>query len=133
MKELLLKSLEAQKMSYSPYSNFQVGAALLCENGKIFTGCNVENVAFSPTNCAERTAIFKAVSEGIRDFSAIAVVGNPLGKEKERTFVAPCGVCLQVMTEFCNPNTFKIILVKSETEFETHLLKEMLPFAFSDF
>lgn len=131
MEILVKKAINAQKFSYSPYSEFQVGACLLAKNGQIFTGCNIENAAYSPTNCAERTAIFKAVSEGVLDFEAIAIVGN-LKDAKERNYCPPCGVCLQVMTEFCDPETFKIILIKSETDYEVHLLKEMIPFAFSD-
>lgn len=131
MKELVLKALEAQKMSYSPYSNFQVGSALLAKSGKIYTGCNIENIAYSPTNCAERTAFFKAISDGTKDFSAIAIVGNLKENAENRDFCSPCGVCLQVMSEFCDPETFDIILIKSETELKVCKLKDMLPFAFS--
>lgn len=131
MKMLVLKALEAQKKSYSPYSNFQVGAAVLGTNGEIYTGCNVENAAYSPSNCGERTAIFKAVSEGVTEFSAIAIVGNAKGEEENRDFCPPCGVCLQVMSEFCDPESFKVCLVKSEDNYREYLLKEMLPFAFT--
>lgn len=128
-KELIQKAFEAQKLSYSPYSNFQVGAALLGKNGKIYTGCNIENAAFTPTNCAERTAFFKAVSEGQKEFTAIAVVGNPEGVKGD--YCAPCGVCRQVMAEFCDADTFRILLAVSETDYKTYLLKELLPLGFT--
>lgn len=128
---LACAAIQAQKFSYSPYSNFQVGAALLTRDNAVFTGCNIENIAFSPTNCGERSAFFSAISQGVREFSAIAIVGNPKGMSPvEHGFCYPCGVCLQVMAEFCDPDTFQVILVKSEELFETHLLKELLPFAF---
>lgn len=131
MENLCREAINAQKFSYSPYSNFQVGAALLCKSGRIYTGCNVENVAFAPSNCGERTAFFKAVSEGERDFSAIAVVGNPKDVSPlDHGFCTPCGVCLQVMAEFCDPDTFQVVFVKTEDVYEIHLLKELLPFAF---
>ena len=118
---------EARKKSYSPYSHFCVGAALLCKNGKIYTGCNIENAAYTPTNCAERTAIFKAVSEGEREFEAMAIVG---GKAEEKGgFCAPCGVCRQVIAEFCGDD-FKIIL-GNEEEFGVHTLGSLLPFSFT--
>lgn len=130
-KELVKKAYEAQKFSYSPYSDFQVGAALLTKNGKVYTGCNIENAAFSPTNCAERTAFFKAVSEGEREFEAIAIVGNKKDAPKEaREFCSPCGVCRQVMLEFVNPEEFKVILGKGE-EIKEFTLKELLPESFS--
>ncbi len=132
MKELVKKALEAQKFSYSPYSNFQVGAALLTKSGKIYTGCNIENAAYSPTNCAERTAFFKAVSEGETKFEAIAIVGSPKDvKEDEREYCAPCGVCRQVMAEFCNIKDFKVILGKSEDDYKIYTLEEVLPLAFT--
>ncbi|WP_317367233.1 cytidine deaminase [uncultured Tyzzerella sp.] len=132
MKELVKKALEAQKFSYSPYSNFQVGAALLTKTGKIYTGCNIENAAYTPTNCAERTAFFKAISEGEKDFEAIAIVGNPKdSKENEREYCAPCGVCRQVMAEFCKLKGFKVILGKSEDDYKVYTLEEILPLAFT--
>ncbi len=132
MKELVKNALEAQKFSYSPYSNFQVGAALLTKSGKIYTGCNIENAAYSPTNCAERTAFFKAVSEGETKFEAIAIVGSPKDvKEDEREYCAPCGVCRQVMAEFCNIKDFKVILGKSEDDYKIYTLEEVLPLAFT--
>ena len=129
--ELVKKAYEAQSYSYSPYSGFQVGAALLTKSGKVYTGCNIENAAFSPTNCAERTAIFKAVSEGERQFEAIAVVGNKRNApEEEWEFCMPCGVCRQVMLEFVNPREFKIIAGKGK-EIRTFTLGELLPESFS--
>lgn len=128
IQELIEKALEARERSYSPYSKFKVGAALLGENGKIYTGCNIENASYSPTNCAERTAFFKAVSEGQKDFKAIAIVG---GKEKKINFCAPCGVCRQVMAEFCDREKFRVILAKSETEYKEYTLEELLPLSFT--
>ena len=101
VEKLIDTAIEQLKFSYTPYSNFKVGAALLTKSGKIYTGCNIENASYTPTNCAERTAFFKAVSEGVRDFQAICIVGGKDGKLTEYT--APCGVCRQVMMEFCNP------------------------------
>lgn len=123
-KSLVQKAIEVQKNSYSPYSKFPVGAALLCSDGEIFTGVNVENVSFGLTNCAERTAFFKAISEGKRDFKAIAIVGGD-------TFLAPCGACRQVMSEFCDEN-FKVIFAKNENEYIVKTLGEILPFSFSE-
>ena len=104
-----------------------VGAALMCADGRIYTGCNIENSAFSPTNCAERTAFFKAVSEGIREFDRIAIVG---GQGETLTDISPCGVCLQVMAEFCDPGKFQIIMAKSVTEYVCRTLGELLPVGF---
>ena len=130
-KLLIEKAYEAQKFSYSPYSGFQVGAALLTKSGKVYTGCNIENAAFSPTNCAERTAFFKAVSEGETEFESIAVVGNKKDAKKENwEFCTPCGVCRQVMLEFVNPEEFIIISGKGE-EIREFTLKELLPESFS--
>ena len=117
----------AMKMAYAPYSGYWVGAALLTKGGAVYTGCNIENAAFGPTNCAERTAFFKAVSEGEREFAAIAVVG---GKGGEITgFFPPCGVCRQVMQEFCGPD-FRIHMGGAEGEIKTVTLEELLPFGF---
>lgn len=125
--KLIEKAKEAAAFSHSPYSDCKVGAALLCKSGRIFTGCNIENAAFSPTVCAERTAIFKAVSEGEKEFSAIAVVG---GKDGVFTsFFPPCGVCRQVMREFCNDD-FEVVLSKENGETKTILLGELLPDSF---
>lgn len=121
---LIAEAYEAKKNSYAPYSGFHVGAALLAKSGKIYLGCNIENAAYTPTNCAERTAFFKAISEGERSFTAIAVVGD---KEE---YLPPCGVCRQVMTEFCGEN-FQIIMAKNPAEYRTVLLKEMFPGAFT--
>ena len=126
-KQLIIEAQNARKYSYSPYSHFCVGAALLTKSGKVYTGCNVENAAYSATNCAERTAIFKAVSEGERDFEALAIVGGREGEIAE--FCAPCGVCRQVIAEFC-PKDFKIILGNKD-KFEVYTLEQLLPFAFT--
>ena len=128
VEKLIAEALEARKMAYTPYSHFQVGAALLAADGTIYRGCNVENAAYTPSNCAERTAFFKAVSEGQRNFSAIAIVG---GKEGETlALTAPCGVCRQVMREFCDPEHFSVILGVSMTEYRILSLKELLPLGF---
>ena len=129
-RELIKKALDARKRSYSPYSHFAVGAALLTSEGEVFTGCNIENSAYSPSICAERVAFAKAVSEGYRDFRKIAIAGGPADAET-LSFCPPCGVCRQVMSEFCGRNDFKVILVKSEDEYETYTLGELLPLSFS--
>lgn len=121
-------ALEARRRSYSPYSGFKVGAALLCGSGKVYTGCNIENAAYSPTVCAERVAFFKAVSEGESDFTAIAIAGGAGNSPDSEC--PPCGVCRQVMAEFCDPDTFKVYLAKSSTEYTPLTLKELLPFGF---
>jgi len=126
-KELVEAAINAKEMSYSPYSNFQVGAALLTKSGKIYTGCNIENAAFSPTNCAERTAIFKAVSEGEREFAAIAIVGSNKGREPDYCY--PCGVCRQVISEFAT-NDLAVVIVKTETDYRVHTFGELLPYGF---
>ncbi len=123
-KDLVLKAIDIKKNSYSPYSLFSVGAALLCEDGEIFTGVNVENVSFGLTVCAERTAFFKAISEGKRKFTAIAISGGD-------SFLPPCGACRQVMAEFCDKD-FKVIFVKNENEYITKTLDEILPYSFSE-
>ena len=125
--ELVLKAQEAMKNSYSPYSDFKVGAALLTENGKVYTGCNIENVAFGPSICAERVAFFKAISEGEKNFSKIAVVGGKNGIISSST--PPCGVCRQVMREFCNDD-FEILIVKESENYDKVLLKDLLPNSF---
>jgi len=127
--ELISHALCARKNSYSPYSNFAVGAALLSKDGRIYTGCNIENAAFTPGNCAERTAFFKAVSEGVREFSAIAVVGGPAGTDN-LDLCAPCGVCRQVMMEFCDPKSFEVILAKDPEHYEVFTLEQILPMGF---
>ena len=127
-KELAALACKAQTRSYSPYSGFATGAALEAADGQVFLGCNVENAAYSPTNCAERTAFFKAVSEGVRSFSRIAIVGGRPGEAQN--FCAPCGVCRQVMAEFCDPDTFEVILVRTPDDCRTFLLRELLPESF---
>lgn len=112
---------QAKKGAYSPYSRFCVGAALLCKDGSIYQGCNIENSAFTPTVCAERVAFFKAVSEGKREFDTIAIAAD-------RDYTSPCGVCRQVMSEFCTPD-FKILLV-SETDYREYTLGQLLPLSF---
>lgn len=128
-KELVKQALEARHKAYTPYSHFQVGAALLGKSGEIYHGCNIENAGYSATNCAERTAFFKAVSQGEHEFEAIAIVGGEEGGEPAR-FCAPCGVCRQVMREFCNPKDFKIILADSTDNYKVFTLEEMLPMGF---
>ncbi len=127
--ELISIAKEARKMSYSPYSEYAVGAALLCRSGRIYLGCNIENAAFSPTNCAERTAFFTAIANGEREFSKIAVVGGRREDEpSEATF--PCGVCRQVITEFCFPD-FEIIL-SDKGKVISYTIEELLPKSFSN-
>ena len=128
VEKLIDTAIKQLKFSYTPYSNFKVGAALLTKSGKIYTGCNIENASYTPTNCAERTAFFKAVSEGVRDFQAICIVGGKDGKLTEYT--APCGVCRQVMMEFCNPKTFQIILAVDKERYEIYTLEELMPLGF---
>lgn len=125
-KDLCKAAIEALENSYSPYSNCKVGAALLCENGRVYIGCNIENASFSPTICAERTAFAKAVSEGERNFSAIAVAGS---KNGALTAFSPCGVCRQVMAEFCEKD-FKILVVSNNENFEEYTLEQLLPSSF---
>lgn len=127
-KELSLAAVEAMKRSYSPYSKFTVGAALLTKSGKIYTGANIENSSYTPTVCAERVAFFTAIHNGETEFEAIAIVGGHEGNVKG--LCAPCGVCRQVMSEFCSPD-FKVILVTSSNgDFEETTLGEILPYAF---
>lgn len=127
--ELMREAIEARKKAYAPYSHFAVGAALLAADGTVYRGCNIENAAFTPTNCAERTAFFKAVGEGCRQFTAIAIFGGP--EEAEHfDYCAPCGVCRQVMTEFCDSESFKVILGKSPTDLRVYRLKELFPLGF---
>lgn len=126
-RELMQTAQQARKNSHSPYSHFRVGAALLTKSGKVYTGCNIENAAYPATVCAERTAIFKAVSEGERGFEALAIVG---GREGETSpFCAPCGVCRQVIAEFC-PKDFKILLGTPE-KFTSYTLEQLLPLSFT--
>ena len=126
---LVKKAIEMTNFSYAPYSHFHVGAVLLAKDGQIFTGCNVENAAYGPSNCAERTAVFKAVSEGCREFEAIAIAGGAEGADEKpviEDFCPPCGVCRQVLNEFCSRD-FKIILVNGKGEQKIFTLGELLP------
>ncbi len=129
---LLEAAVRARRHAHAPYSHFRVGAALLCADGTVFTGCNIENAAYTPTNCAERTAIFKAVSEGRRDFIAIAVVGGPYREDAPdeiAALCAPCGVCRQVLAEFCEP-TLPIILGTPSSP-RLYTLGDLLPLSFT--
>ena len=128
--ELLEEAKKARLKAYTPYSNFKVGAALLTKSGKVYLGCNIENATYTPTNCAERTAFFKAVSEGEREFEKIAIVGAKDG-EDANVMCSPCGVCRQVMMEFCNPKEFQIILADGENTCRVMTLEELLPCGFS--
>lgn len=127
--QLMMEAKKAREHAYAPYSHFLVGAALLTKSGKIYHGCNIENAAYSPGNCAERTAFFRAVYQGEREFEKIAVAGGPKGREADK-LCAPCGVCRQVMMEFCDPETFQIILVDGKGGCLQHSLKELLPLGF---
>lgn len=127
-KQLIKEAILAREQAYTPYSHFRVGAALLGRSGKIYRGCNIENAGYTPSNCAERTAFFKAVSEGEREFDMIAIVAGPEGGEL--VFTAPCGVCRQVMMEFCDYESFRIVLATTPEEYQVFTLKEMLPLGF---
>ncbi len=127
-RKLMQVAIEYRKRSYAPYSHFQVGAALLTKDGEIFGGCNIENAAYTPSNCAERTAIFKAVSEGKKEFSAIAIVGGKEGGELQ--VCSPCGVCRQVLAEFCDSETFSVYLGTGPDNYKEYLLKDLFPFGF---
>ena len=127
LKDILVsRALAARERAYAPYSGFKVGAALLCGDKTIYDGCNIENAAYTPSNCAERTAFFKAVSQGHRDFLAIAIVG---GKEGADELCPPCGVCRQVMAEFCG-GSFLIILGRADGSYKTYTLSQLLPESF---
>ena len=128
-KKLFELAASCRLNAYTPYSKFNVGAALFCKNGRVFRGCNIESASYTPTNCAERTAFFKAISEGEREFSAIAIVGGPAGAPPA-DFCYPCGVCRQVMAEFCGRD-FKVYIAKSESEIREYSLDEIIPFAFT--
>ena len=127
--ELIQEAKKARERSYSPYSNFKVGAALLTRDGKIYHGCNIENAAYGPTNCAERTAFFRAVYKGEREFEKIAIVGALEGGDPDVT-CAPCGVCRQVMMEFCDPETFTVVLANGKDEQLEIVLKDLVPYGF---
>ena len=126
--ELIRRALLARERAYTPYSHFQVGAALLTRTGTVYPGCNIENAAYTPTNCAERTAFFSAVAQGERDFAAIAIVGGPQGGALDYT--APCGVCRQVMQEFCAPD-FMIYMGRGDDSYEAVPLEQLLPYGFN--
>ena len=128
IQELISAAMAQLERAYAPYSHFKVGAALLTEEGRIYTGCNIENAAYTPTNCGERTAFFKAVSEGERSFRAICIVGGMEGVPTDYT--APCGVCRQVMMEFCSPEEFEIILARGVEDYQVYKLKDLLPCGF---
>lgn len=127
---LIQEALLAREQAYCPYSEFAVGAALLTGSGKIYHGCNIENASYSVANCAERTAIFKAVSEGEKEFVAIAVVGGKKGMPP-LDYTYPCGVCRQVMAEFGDPKDFRILVAKSATDYKEYMLKDLLPESFA--
>ena len=125
IEKLIDTAIKQLDFSYTPYSGFKVGAALLTKKGEIYTGCNIENASYTPTNCAERTAFFKAVSEGQKEFTAIAINGDA------DDYLYPCGVCRQVMAEFCDPETFQVILVNTPDDYKIFTLEELLPGAFT--
>ena len=119
--ELIQNAIDAKEYAYTPYSNFRVGAALLTKSGKTYRGCNIENAAYTPTNCAERTAFFKAISEGEKEFAAIVVNGDA------DDYLYPCGVCRQVMVEFCDPDEFKVIVANTIADYKVYTLRELMP------
>ena len=121
-RELVNMAKEAMEYAYAPYSHFKVGAALLAKDGRVFKGCNIENATYGATNCAERTAVFKAVSEGVREFAAIAIVAS------SGDYAAPCGICRQVLFEFMPDG--KVILDSDEKGMATFSVQELLPFGF---
>lgn len=128
MSDLIETAIRAREGAYCPYSGFAVGAALLAKDGRVYTGCNIENAAFSPSCCAERVAFFKAVSSGVTEFERIVVVGGKQGENMVET--TPCGVCLQVMLEFCDPDTFEVVSARTTGEYEVRRLTELLPYGF---
>lgn len=125
--DLIKKALEARKYAYVPYSGYKVGAALLCEDGSVVTGCNVENASYGASNCGERTAVFNAVSQGKRRFCAIAVAG---GKGEVMDYAYPCGICRQVLREFCDPKQMTVLICRSEEDYKEMTLEALLPEAF---
>lgn len=130
IENLILEALKARKRAYVPYSNFKVGAALLTKSEKIYSGFNIECAAYSVCNCAERTALFRAIFEGEREFIAIAVVGGIGKKEILDSYCPPCGMCRQALREFCIPSEMKVILAKTSSDFKILTLEELLPYSF---
>ena len=128
-KALIRAAFAAREYAYTPYSNFKVGAALLAKNGSVYTGCNIECATFTPTNCAERTALFKAVSEGVHEFAAVAVVGAKDGAPDDALITSPCGVCRQMLYEFGGPD-LRVIMANSENDWQEMTLGELLPLGF---
>ena len=129
IQDLIRRAMKAREYSYSPYSNFSVGAAILSESGKIYTGCNIESASYTPTICAERVALFKAVSEGERKFKMLALVGGPKNREKKtEEIVSPCGVCRQMLYEF--GKDLKVVMADNEEKYEIRMLEELLPYGF---
>lgn len=127
-KKLICAAMEARKKAYAPYSDFLVGAALLTESGKVYQGCNIENASYGAANCAERTAVFRAVSEGETRLTAIAIVGGM--RDKDPVYAYPCGICRQVLREFCEPDQMRVIVARSETDYKMWKLSELLPESF---
>ncbi len=127
VEEMIKIAEKARNFAYAPYSDFKVGASLLCDDGEIFSGCNIENAAYSPGNCAERTAVFKAVSEGRKEFKAIAIVA---GKDEVKEYTSPCGMCRQVLREFVNPEKFYVIMAKNVFDYKVMTLEELFPMSF---
>lgn len=127
--ELIDMAIEARTMAYAPYSRFKVGAALLGKNGVVYKGANIENASYPATNCAERTAFYNAIMDEQKEFEAIAIVGGQ-GSRSKLEYCAPCGICRQVMREFCNPKEFEVIVAKSRTEYKVFTLEELLPESF---
>ncbi|MCR5655274.1 MAG: cytidine deaminase [Lachnospiraceae bacterium] len=134
IKVLIEKAMEMRANSYCLYSNYAVGAALLCEGDEVVGGCNVENASFGGTICAERSAVSKAISDGKRSFFAIAIVGGPASKKgvlpKSEKYAFPCGICRQVLREFSNPATFQVIMARGPEDYESYMLEELLPLSF---
>lgn len=124
---MISAAISARETAHAPYSGFRVGACLETKRGTLYSGCNIENASYPATNCAERTAIFKAVSEGEQEFRRIVIVG---GGASIAAYCPPCGICLQVMMEFCDPDTFEIVLAKSEKDYQSYRLKDLLPKGF---
>lgn len=130
VKGLIERAKYARQKAYVPYSKFKVGAALLLKDGSIYCGCNIENASYSVSNCAERTAFFRAIYDGKSGFEAIAIVGGAENDDVCLEYCPPCGVCRQVMREFCDPKEFKVILAKVNDEFKSYTLDELLPESF---